>query len=172
MLPTDIILPYGEITFVTVTPSVCVIDSVPVSGGSLPNSEDWASGVQVGVGASGSGVLVGTISAGGGAVGVSVGCSTGGGVSVGITGVGVGGTTGVLVGTAFRAVGVSVGDSAGREVGVSEGSSGVAVGVSVAGGVQVGDGSTVAVGRAMMTRTRSEERRVGKECRSRWSPYH
>src|SRR3712207_9299550 len=23
-----------------------------------------------------------------------------------------------------------------------------------------------------MTRTRSEERRVGKECRSRWSPYH
>src|SRR5438132_7835692 len=22
------------------------------------------------------------------------------------------------------------------------------------------------------TRTRSEERRVGKECRSRWSPYH
>ena len=59
-----------------------------------------------------------------------------------------------MVGTAFRAVGVSVGDSAGREVGVSEGSSGVAVGVSVAGGVQVGDGSTVAVGRAMMTRTR------------------
>ena len=23
-----------------------------------------------------------------------------------------------------------------------------------------------------MTRVRSEERRVGKECRSRWSPYH
>ena len=23
-----------------------------------------------------------------------------------------------------------------------------------------------------MLRTRSEERRVGKECRSRWSPYH
>ena len=23
-----------------------------------------------------------------------------------------------------------------------------------------------------MTVTRSEERRVGKECRSRWSPYH
>ena len=22
------------------------------------------------------------------------------------------------------------------------------------------------------TKTRSEERRVGKECRSRWSPYH
>ena len=25
---------------------------------------------------------------------------------------------------------------------------------------------------AMATCTRSEERRVGKECRSRWSPYH
>src|SRR2546423_3529615 len=25
---------------------------------------------------------------------------------------------------------------------------------------------------ATMTLTRSEERRVGKECRSRWSPYH
>ena len=24
----------------------------------------------------------------------------------------------------------------------------------------------------MMANTRSEERRVGKECRSRWSPYH
>src|SRR2546421_5701628 len=25
---------------------------------------------------------------------------------------------------------------------------------------------------AVTTKTRSEERRVGKECRSRWSPYH
>ena len=25
---------------------------------------------------------------------------------------------------------------------------------------------------ALLTSTRSEERRVGKECRSRWSPYH
>ena len=24
----------------------------------------------------------------------------------------------------------------------------------------------------LVTKTRSEERRVGKECRSRWSPYH
>ena len=24
----------------------------------------------------------------------------------------------------------------------------------------------------MLVRSRSEERRVGKECRSRWSPYH
>src|SRR2546428_8954212 len=29
-----------------------------------------------------------------------------------------------------------------------------------------------AVGPITMTRSRSEERRVGKECRSRWSPYH
>src|SRR6266704_5986878 len=27
-------------------------------------------------------------------------------------------------------------------------------------------------GLAMRVRSRSEERRVGKECRSRWSPYH
>src|SRR2546430_15074019 len=26
--------------------------------------------------------------------------------------------------------------------------------------------------RALITESRSEERRVGKECRSRWSPYH
>src|SRR2546421_8721584 len=28
------------------------------------------------------------------------------------------------------------------------------------------------VGRIPVDRSRSEERRVGKECRSRWSPYH
>ena len=27
-------------------------------------------------------------------------------------------------------------------------------------------------GMVMLLLTRSEERRVGKECRSRWSPYH
>src|SRR3712207_9228165 len=27
-------------------------------------------------------------------------------------------------------------------------------------------------GKQTLTSTRSEERRVGKECRSRWSPYH
>ena len=27
-------------------------------------------------------------------------------------------------------------------------------------------------GYALLERLRSEERRVGKECRSRWSPYH
>src|SRR3712207_9088720 len=30
----------------------------------------------------------------------------------------------------------------------------------------------LAVGSAGSNRIRSEERRVGKECRSRWSPYH
>ena len=28
------------------------------------------------------------------------------------------------------------------------------------------------MGRSENSRNRSEERRVGKECRSRWSPYH
>src|SRR3712207_8089923 len=32
--------------------------------------------------------------------------------------------------------------------------------------------STVRAGILAGTRRRSEERRVGKECRSRWSPYH
>src|SRR5256885_13315777 len=30
----------------------------------------------------------------------------------------------------------------------------------------------IALGAGRMTKCRSEERRVGKECRSRWSPYH
>ena len=30
----------------------------------------------------------------------------------------------------------------------------------------------VLLGNATQLRDRSEERRVGKECRSRWSPYH
>src|SRR5260370_16459449 len=33
-------------------------------------------------------------------------------------------------------------------------------------------GSTVASGTVASPDMRSEERRVGKECRSRWSPYH
>ena len=37
--------------------------------------------------------------------------------------------------------------------------------LSILAKVQVGDSPIKAV-------TRSEERRVGKECRSRWSPYH
>src|SRR2546426_8819935 len=31
---------------------------------------------------------------------------------------------------------------------------------------------TIRAGRGAQDHTRSEERRVGKECRSRWSPYH
>ncbi len=34
------------------------------------------------------------------------------------------------------------------------------------------NGLTVAGGLLPAVTTRSEERRVGKECRSRWSPYH
>ena len=34
----------------------------------------------------------------------------------------------------------------------------------------IDDGSTD--GTAALAQARSEERRVGKECRSRWSPYH
>src|SRR5438552_5589694 len=43
---------------------------------------------------------------------------------------------------------------------------------------QIGDGAGLAVGEQhrvhalLQARARSEERRVGKECRSRWSPYH
>ena len=33
-------------------------------------------------------------------------------------------------------------------------------------------GDTRALPEARRQRSRSEERRVGKECRSRWSPYH
>ena len=42
------------------------------------------------------------------------------------------------------------------------------------GAVLIQDGILVEVGpsRRVENLTRSEERRVGKECRSRWSPYH
>ena len=33
-------------------------------------------------------------------------------------------------------------------------------------------GRTMTIGVVLSSLTRSEERRVGKECRSRWSPYH
>src|SRR3989440_10888107 len=35
-----------------------------------------------------------------------------------------------------------------------------------------GENQPYAVSRQLITQNRSEERRVGKECRSRWSPYH
>ena len=37
---------------------------------------------------------------------------------------------------------------------------------------KVGNEGVITVEEAKSTETRSEERRVGKECRSRWSPYH
>ena len=40
------------------------------------------------------------------------------------------------------------------------------------GGVLARNGHTEATVDLMRLRSRSEERRVGKECRSRWSPYH
>ena len=44
---------------------------------------------------------------------------------------------------------------------------------NIAGGeIVVGDPMLDTGGRNNFARLRSEERRVGKECRSRWSPYH
>ena len=37
---------------------------------------------------------------------------------------------------------------------------------------QLEDGEQMVTERGSMVWMRSEERRVGKECRSRWSPYH
>src|SRR6266436_8471535 len=37
---------------------------------------------------------------------------------------------------------------------------------------QVEGGDVLRIGRSLFAKFRSEERRVGKECRSRWSPYH
>src|SRR3712207_8827116 len=44
--------------------------------------------------------------------------------------------------------------------------------VVVVGGGIVGTGIAKEASRAGLSVVRSEERRVGKECRSRWSPYH
>ena len=37
---------------------------------------------------------------------------------------------------------------------------------------EIHKGSKVSIAAACFSIYRSEERRVGKECRSRWSPYH
>ena len=36
----------------------------------------------------------------------------------------------------------------------------------------LGEDGNFSIGECMRSFERSEERRVGKECRSRWSPYH
>src|SRR3712207_9549646 len=36
----------------------------------------------------------------------------------------------------------------------------------------INDDNALKIGQRHITLSRSEERRVGKECRSRWSPYH
>ena len=38
--------------------------------------------------------------------------------------------------------------------------------------LEMGDEESAQVNLFIQNRSRSEERRVGKECRSRWSPYH
>ena len=38
--------------------------------------------------------------------------------------------------------------------------------------IDVSDNGEVALDMTLTAPNRSEERRVGKECRSRWSPYH
>ena len=43
---------------------------------------------------------------------------------------------------------------------------------SVMGMAMMGMGMAMMMGMMMGSCARSEERRVGKECRSRWSPYH
>ena len=39
-------------------------------------------------------------------------------------------------------------------------------------GIYASDSLMIVLGGLLMLMARSEERRVGKECRSRWSPYH
>ena len=47
-----------------------------------------------------------------------------------------------------------------------------AVLIKKAAGIEKGSGNPLKDKVAKLSRSRSEERRVGKECRSRWSPYH
>ena len=46
------------------------------------------------------------------------------------------------------------------------------LGVSITGQLADFEAANQATGRLDLKNVRSEERRVGKECRSRWSPYH
>ena len=45
-------------------------------------------------------------------------------------------------------------------------------GRDIIGQARTGMGKTYGFGIPLLDQLRSEERRVGKECRSRWSPYH
>ena len=60
--------------------------------------------------------------------------------------------------------------------GKSEAKAGGAVGPGAGGavgpGAPLGRNSAIGARRVLGGPGRSEERRVGKECRSRWSPYH
>ena len=47
-----------------------------------------------------------------------------------------------------------------------------ATGESGIGIVRLSDEKSIDIVKNFFKRSRSEERRVGKECRSRWSPYH
>ena len=47
-----------------------------------------------------------------------------------------------------------------------------AMGANYGGGMMHGERVVATNNRNFLGRMRSEERRVGKECRSRWSPYH
>ena len=57
-----------------------------------------------------------------------------------------------------------------RTVGVTGGADNLEV--AVVEGATEGAASVSGVQNKLALSTRSEERRVGKECRSRWSPYH
>ena len=46
------------------------------------------------------------------------------------------------------------------------------LGLDVTGIIALASVATLAISLALQNALRSEERRVGKECRSRWSPYH
>ena len=63
-------------------------------------------------------------------------------------------------------LGIDIGSASSKAVILKDGTDVVASAV-----VQVGTG-TSGPGRVLEEVFRSEERRVGKECRSRWSPYH
>src|SRR2546422_10868834 len=81
-----------------------------------------------------------------------------------------------LAGAGERAAGEGGGGGVRKEVdgagGEGRGGDRVGDGGGAAGGGAGGEGGRVAAHGGDGRVLRSEERRVGKECRSRWSPYH